>query len=142
MQPISNSFAPDPTAAPASPRDPYLWAKARGRAKFKSHLLVFGLVNAGLWALWALTGFEGLGRRGAAGVPWPAYTTLFWGIGLAANFVAVYLGFGRSQQTQREYERLLRQQQGQSAATIPPGCMADERRGRAARVQPRPAAGS
>ncbi len=94
----------------AAPRDPQLWAKARGRAKFQSHLLVFALVNGGLWALWALTGFEGLGQRGAAGIPWPAYTTFFWGIGLTANFVAVYLGLSSSQRTQREYERLRRRQ--------------------------------
>ena len=102
-----------PTAAVANysaARDPQLWAKARARAKFKTHLLVFALVNGGLWALWALTGFEGLGRHGAAGIPWPAFTTFFWGIGLVANFLAVYLGFGSSQQTQREYERLLRRQ--------------------------------
>ena len=110
MQPYASSA---PAIAPATPHDPQLWAKARARAKFKSHLLVYVLVNTGLWALWALTGFEGLGQRGAAGVPWPAYTTFFWGIGLTANFLAVYLGFGRSQQTQREYERLLRQQAGQ-----------------------------
>ena len=59
-------------------------------------------------ALWALTGFGGLGRRGAAGIWWLAYTTFFWSIGLTANFLVVCLGFGCSQQTQRKYERRLR----------------------------------
>ena len=91
-------------------RDPQLWQQAKARAKFKSHFVTYLLVNATLWVIWYLTGAEGLGRRGEAGIPWPAWTTLFWGIGLTANFVAVYLGINHNRQAQREYERLLRQQ--------------------------------
>ncbi|MBU6123061.1 2TM domain-containing protein [Hymenobacter siberiensis] len=36
-------------------RDPYLWQKAKVRAKFQSHLLSFLFVNAILWVIWAST---------------------------------------------------------------------------------------
>lgn len=36
-------------------RDPYLWQKAKARARFHSHLLTYLTVNATLWVIWALT---------------------------------------------------------------------------------------
>ena len=88
-------------------RDPYLWQRAKARVKFQSHLLVYLVVNAGLWVVWALT------DRGNNGlVPWPVWPSAFWGLGLVLNGLAAYggFGFGRAQRTQREYERLLREQ--------------------------------
>ena len=38
--------------------------------------------------------------------------TAFWGIGLVARGVAAYGGFNREQRAQREYERLVREQNG------------------------------
>ena len=90
-------------------RDPYLWQKAKARAKFQSHLVVYGLVNAGLWLLW------GFSPRDHEFLPWPVWTSVFWGLGLALNGVAAYGGFGYEQRTQREYERLVREQQGGDA---------------------------
>ena len=90
-------------------RDPYLWQKARARTKFQSHLVVYLLVNAGLWALWALS------PREQDFLPWPLWPSLFWGLGVALNGIGAYGGFGREQRTQREYERLLRAQPGRSA---------------------------
>ena len=44
-------------------RDPYLWQKAKARAKFQAHLLSYLFVNATLWILWAFTqphhGYQG-----------------------------------------------------------------------------------
>lgn len=85
-------------------RDPQLWRMAKDRAKFKSHLFSYFTVNALLWAIWALTGRE------ARPIPWPVWSTVFWGFGVLMNGIGVYGGFGRAQLSEREYERLLRQQ--------------------------------
>ena len=90
-------------------RDPYLWQKAKARAKFQSHLVVYLVVNAGLWVTWALTD-----RHHQGEIPWPLWATAFWGFGLVMRGISAYGGFGREQRTQREYERLLREQ-GQGA---------------------------
>ena len=89
-------------------RDPYLWQKAKARAKFQSHLVTYLAVNALLWVIWALTGSR------HDGLPWPMWTTAFWGFGLVMNGIAAYGGMSREQRTQREYERLV-QEQGRGA---------------------------
>ncbi|GAB3580318.1 2TM domain-containing protein [Hymenobacter daeguensis] len=87
-------------------RDPYLWQKAKARAKFQSHLVTYLVINAMLWVIWALT------SRHYGGIPWPIWTTAFWGFGLVMNGIAAYgsTGMSREQRTQREYERLVREQ--------------------------------
>jgi hypothetical protein len=93
-------------------RDPYLWQKAKARAKFQSHLLTYLWVNGLLWAIWALTD-----AHFSHGLPWPIWSTVFWGIGLVMNGIAAYgttTGLSREQRTQREYERLM-QEQGRTA---------------------------
>ncbi|WP_170865329.1 2TM domain-containing protein [Hymenobacter psychrotolerans] len=77
---------------------------AKDRAKFKSHLFTYLTVNALLWTIWALTG------RPAHPIPWPVWASAFWGFGVLMNGIGVYGGFGRAQLSEREYERLLRQQ--------------------------------
>ena len=89
-------------------RDPYLWQKAKSRAKFKSHVGVYVVVNAAMWAIWALT------PQPHGVLPWPIWSTAFWGFGLVMRGISSYGGFNREQRTQREYERLLREQQSSS----------------------------
>lgn len=86
-------------------RDPHLWHQAKARARFKASLFTYFLVNALLWAIWALTG------RHANPIPWPLWVTFFWGIGLVAQGVSIYGLLGQSQLAEREYERLLRQRE-------------------------------
>ncbi|MBO2009789.1 2TM domain-containing protein [Hymenobacter negativus] len=89
-------------------RDPYLWQKAKARAKFQSHLVTYMVINAMLWVIWALTDGQFHG-----GLPWPIWTTAFWGFGLVMNGIAAYgntSGMSREQRTQREYEQLMREQ--------------------------------
>ena len=88
-------------------RDPLLWQKAKARAKFQAHLVTYVVVNCGLWILWALTDHRHEGE-----IPWPLWVTIFWGIGLVMRGVAAYGGFNYEQRTQREYERLVREQGG------------------------------
>lgn len=92
--------------APASLRDQRLWQIARARTKFQSHLFVFVVINAGLWLLWAFLP-EAHGRHE---LPWPIWTSIFWGFGLALQGLAAYSGLNRGERTQREYERLLAQE--------------------------------
>ncbi len=89
------------------PRDPYLWQKAKARTKFQAHLLTYGLVNGSLWAIWALTA----PRHVHDFLPWPIWSTVFWGFGVLTQGVAAYAGHSQDERTQREYERLLRAQQ-------------------------------
>jgi hypothetical protein len=48
----------------------------------KAHVLVFLLVNAFVWTIWALTG---------SGFPWPVFVSAGWGIGLIMNIWDAYL---------------------------------------------------
>ena len=93
-------------------RDPYLWQKAKARAKFQSHLLSFLFVNALLWVIWAFTDSHhyGYGHRFHADIPWPLWVTFFWGLGLVRRGIATYGGFTYEQRAQREYDRLSRAQ--------------------------------
>jgi len=60
---------------------------------FRGHLVVYLVVNAAVWAIWAFTG---------AGYPWPAWMTGAWGIGLLLNAWDVYF---RRPITERDVER-------------------------------------
>lgn len=78
-------------------------AEARADAKlgFRSHLIAYLLVNAGLFALDFLTGREDW---------WFHWTLIGWGIGLAVHFASVYWAPGPSREAmvERELERLKR----------------------------------
>jgi hypothetical protein len=105
MQPLRPA-----TASADATRDQRLWQIAKARTKFQSHLVTYLLVNAGLWLLWAFTtqSFEG---RHHDYLPWPIWSTVFWGVGVVAQGLTAYGSYNRGERTQREYERLLNQQQ-------------------------------
>ena len=110
----ANGYIYQPLQPPLNPkrmeplqRDPYLWQKAKARAKFQAHLLSFLSVNAMLWVIWALTAAP---RSHRSDIPWPLWVTAFWGLGLVARGVAAYGGFSYEQRAQREYDRLARAQ--------------------------------
>jgi len=106
MQPLRPASAFDAT------RDQRLWQVAKARTKFQSHLVTYLLVNAGLWALWAFTthsfSFE---SRHHDYLPWPIWSTVFWGVGVVGQGMTAYGNLNRGERTQREYERLLAQEQ-------------------------------
>ena len=85
-------------------RDPQLWQLARQRAKFQAGLLTFLFVNAILWGVWAFTGRE------SNPIPWPLWVSFFWGIGVVARGLRAYTSFGYANLSEREYEKLVRQQ--------------------------------
>ncbi|TVT37655.1 2TM domain-containing protein [Hymenobacter setariae] len=91
-------------------RDQRLWQIANARTKFQSHLITYLVVNAGLWLLLAVTTWP-LERHHHLGLPWPIWSTIFWGVAVVAQGLTAYGNYNRGERTQREYERLLNQQQ-------------------------------
>ncbi len=85
-----------------SGKDPQLWNLARKRASFKSHLVTYCLVNAGLWAIWYFTG----GNHYDNGpLPWPAWSMFGWGIGIVSHYINAYVSTGVSS-VDKEYDKL------------------------------------
>jgi hypothetical protein len=81
-----------PKVIAMTPRpDDELRARAETRVKaredFRIHLLVYVLVNAFLWFIWFTADRAG---PGGTSVPWPAFASFGWGIGLAAHWWTVY----------------------------------------------------
>jgi len=69
--------------------------RADMKLAFRSHLLVYVIVNAGLWAIdWVTT----------PGIDWAFWPTIGWGIGLAAHFAATYLDMEGSRERLVEAE--------------------------------------
>ena len=85
-------------------KDNALWEIAQKRASFKRHATSYVIINLFLWALWFFTGNhnnEGMWND----YPWPIWTTLGWGIGLAFSFAGAYL-YPQINSTEREYQKL------------------------------------
>ncbi len=80
-------------------RDPELWMAARRRAGFKRHLATYLVINVFLWILWAMTGAD----RDGSGIPWPAWTTFGWGIGVLFHYIGTYV---KDNSVEKEYEKL------------------------------------
>jgi hypothetical protein len=92
-------------------RDEQLWRIAKKRAGFKRHLASYIIVNGFLWALWFFTrghvevdGWEG------DNFPWPIWSTLGWGIGLAFSYFNAYHD-NREDTIMKEYKKLKDQEE-------------------------------
>ena len=95
-------------------KDPALWEIAQKRASFKTHVLTYVIVNLFLWGIWYFTGHENtdmiaIENWKGGHYPWPIWTTLGWGIGLAFHFAGAYV-FPKANSVEREYEKLKEQQ--------------------------------
>lgn len=55
--------------------------RLKKRGEFRSHLVVYLLVNAFLWGIWAV---------GDGGFPWPVFVTSGWGVGLLLDAWETY----------------------------------------------------
>ncbi|MFN8131332.1 MAG: 2TM domain-containing protein [Solirubrobacteraceae bacterium] len=89
---------PDLDVVPSTPEELRAQAllRIKKRREFQNHVLVYVVINAVLWAIWAVSGTHG------DPVPWPLWVTVFWGVGLAFNAWDV---FGRKPITEEEIER-------------------------------------
>jgi hypothetical protein len=83
-------------------RDDKLWKLAKRRAEFKKHLLVYLVINIFLWGIWLISG----AKTGGGYVPWPAFVSFGWGIGLAFNFIGAYTGY-KDTMVENEYNKLV-----------------------------------
>ena len=91
-----------PPTAPATDAElrDLAFRRLKKRQDFRAHLLVYVVVNAFLWALWALT---------SRGFPWPVFVTLGWGIGVVMNAWDAYWRRDiTAADVDREVERLRR----------------------------------
>lgn len=68
-------------------------ARIKQRRDLTAHAFVYLVVNAAVWAVWAVTGH---------GYPWPAWVTGGWAIGLVLNAWDVY---GRRPITEADVRR-------------------------------------
>jgi hypothetical protein len=77
-------------------------ARVKAREDFRMHLLIYVLVNGLLWGIWITSGMPG------GQVPWPAFASFGWGIGLVAHWWTVY-GVNesrREEEIQKEIRRM------------------------------------
>jgi len=84
-------------------RDKQLWRIAKKRAGFKKQLASYIIVNGFLWALWWIT--QGRDDVDDGGMPWPIWSTLGWGIGLAYSYYSAYHD-NREDDTMKEFQKL------------------------------------
>lgn len=85
-------------------KDPRLWHLANKRVAFKRHLAAYFVVNAFLWALWLLTGAPIYND----GVPWPVWSTVGWGLGVAFHYFGAYVNTDKDP-VEQEYQKLQNQ---------------------------------
>jgi len=83
-------------------KDDMLWKIAKKRVGFKRHLTTYLVINAFFWLLWFFTE-----NTEEAGIPWPIFTTIGWGIGLVFHFLSAYV-FNKHKAIEKEYEKLKR----------------------------------
>lgn len=79
--------------------DLQLMAIARKRVKFKEHLGSYIAINGILWLIWLFT------NDGESGMPWPAWTTIGWGIGLLFSYAKAYK-MPTDEAIEKEYQKL------------------------------------
>lgn len=89
---------------PTTEKDATLWELAKKRASFKKSLAVYIIVNLFLWALWYFGDDKNytwsIGRW-----PWPLWTSLGWGLGIALKFAGAYIA-PKSISAESEYQKL------------------------------------
>ena len=79
--------------------DTQLRQLARKRVEFRTHLLVYIVINASLWAAWYFTGSK---------YPWPVWPMAGWGVGLVFHYLFDYRPF-RILSEEKEFEKLKKQ---------------------------------
>ena len=92
---------------PSNNKDQQLWQMAQKRASFKEELGTYLIVNAFFWCIWFFTsGGEWEWQ------PWPVWTTLGWGIGIAWSYFDAYHS-DNHMQAEKEYEKLKNEKRNQ-----------------------------
>lgn len=90
-------------------RDEKLWQLATQRANFKGKVLSYLAVNAFLWILWWITTYNN-DTEHIERIPWPAWVTLGWGLGLLIKYVKIF-HTNAGDSIQQEYDKLKNKQE-------------------------------
>ncbi len=85
-------------------KDQTLWEIAKKRAKFKKSLFTYVVVNIFLWAIWYFTDTIS-DNISLHNLPWPAWASLGWGLGIAIQYADAYL-FHKTNSVENEYQKL------------------------------------
>lgn len=87
-------------------KDENLWRIAKKRAAFKKHLATYIIINGFFWVLWFFTSrIHDFEEMNGNIVPWPVWSTIGWGIGLAFSYYGAYMD-NRENDIMREYKKL------------------------------------
>lgn len=78
-----------------------LWKLAKKRVGFKRHLATYIVINGMFWLLWYFTDHQ----EESAGVPWPVFPMLGWGIGVVFSYLNAYV-LMKPDSVEKEYEKL------------------------------------
>ena len=78
-----------------------LWKLAKKRVGFKRHLATYIVINTFFWLLWYFTDH----KEESAGVPWPIFPMIGWGIGVVFSYLNAYV-FTKHDSVQKEYDKL------------------------------------
>lgn len=79
--------------------DAQLRELAKKRVEFRTHLIVYLVVNASFWLIWHFTG---------QGYMWPIWPMIGWGVGLIFHYIFEYRT-SRLLSEEEEYQRLKKQ---------------------------------
>jgi len=85
-------------------KDKKLWEMAEARVGFRKHLTTYIIVNVFLWILWYFTTAPYY-----SGFPWPAFVTIFWGVGIVSHYYRAFISSGVDE-VQKEYDKLKNKQ--------------------------------
>ena len=77
-----------------------LWRLAKKRVGFKRHFAAYLIVNGFFWCIWLMDD-----DREKENFPWPLWSMLGWGIGVAFDFVGAYIT-PKNNAVEKEYEKL------------------------------------
>lgn len=89
--------------------DKQLHELAHKRVEFRTHLIVYFVVNAGLWLIWFFT---------YRGYMWPIWPTAGWGIGLIFHYLFEYRTSTLLSE-EEEYQKLKKQMGQDGSSTTP-----------------------
>ena len=82
-------------------REKELWKLAKKRVGFKRHLATYIVINGMFWCLWYFTDHQ----EESAGVPWPVFPMIGWGIGVVFSYLNAYV-LMKPDSVEKEYEKL------------------------------------
>lgn len=90
-------------------KDPEFWKVAQKRASFRTHVLIYFIMNIFFWTIWYIS----LRNNPTPPVqrdtiPWPVWPMLGWGIGVFFNYLAAYKN--NTSMAEKEYQKLKNKQ--------------------------------